>query len=339
MYELSSDESMSGLVGLGSVSSMDRHARVATEIDRSGGIARDSGSLADLRDGNRRMLAMRAKESARHVSSRLVSVLGVGVTDVSKIDAMRLMEGFIHADDGRCHTMFIVNAHTLNVASDQQDYRDVLNSADIVLNDGTGVRWAARQRGIELRANLVGTDLIPEFFAATATRGYRYFLLGGDPEVIDKAAAVARQRFSGWEQAGFHHGFVHDGQGDALIARINASGADVILVGMGNPIQERWIHDHQSQLTVPLAMGVGGLFDHWIDRPRRAPLWVRRAGCEWMHKLMLQPHKWRRYVLGNPKFIYRMIRWKSADVAAMQSHGGSDNSTAPIFLASCSGAA
>ena len=256
------------------------------------------------------------------IPRRVVSVLGVTITDVTKQNAFRLLEGLVRDGDGRCHSAFIVNAHTLNVATEQSDYRDILNSADFVFNDGTGVRWAARQRGIELRDNLVGTDLIPEFFHATAGRHYRYFLLGAEPDTIEKAAAVARDRIVGWTQAGYHHGFIQNGQNDDVIGRINASRADVLLVGMGNPIQERWIHGQQRRLRVPLAIGVGGLFDHWIDKPRRAPLWVRRMGCEWVHKLLLQPHKWRRYLLGNPKFLIRIARAKQQDLADMQACNG-----------------
>ena len=254
----------------------------------------------------------------RSIPQRLVSVLGVKICDVTKTDAMRLMNGLVRAGAGRCHSVYIVNTHTLNVATEQPDYRDVLNSADYVFNDGTGVRWAARQRGVELRANLVGTDLIPEFFHATAHSGYRYFLLGADPDTIEKAAAVARGRFVGWTQAGYLHGYVENDQIDALVKRINASRSDMLLVGMGNPIQERWIHRYQSRLRVPLVIGIGGMFDHWIDKPRRAPLWVRKMGCEWMHKLLLQPHKWRRYILGNPEFLFRMTVSKRRDLAAMQ---------------------
>ncbi len=255
------------------------------------------------------------------VDSRMVSALGVRITDITKVDAMRLMEDFIRTADGTCHSVFLVNAHTLNVATEQSGYQDVLNSADYVFNDGTGVRWAARQRGIELRDNLCGTDLIPDFFEATAGRGYRYYLLGADAQTIEHAAAVARNRFPGWIQAGFRHGFADDGDWNNVVQQINAAEPDMLLVGMGNPLQERWIHRFQSRLRIPLAVGVGGLFDHWIDRPRRAPLWVRRAGCEWMHKLMLQPHKWRRYILGNPLFLYRMTRSKRADLAAMNAAG------------------
>jgi N-acetylglucosaminyldiphosphoundecaprenol N-acetyl-beta-D-mannosaminyltransferase len=250
----------------------------------------------------------------------------VGITDVTKREAIRRLEDLISSGDRRCHSVFFVNAHTLNVATDEPGFRDVLNSADFVFNDGTGVRWAARQRGIELFDNLNGTDLIAEFFQATAGRGYRYFLLGAQADTIEKAAAVAGKRFAGWTAVGHHHGYVHDGLTNEVIDRINASGADLLLVGMGNPIQERWIHANQARLRVPLAIGVGGLFDVWTERPRRAPLWVRRAGCEWVNLLIRQPHKWRRYLIGNPKFLYRMTRSRKSDLAAMQwVHGAAPN--------------
>ncbi|HEY1599409.1 MAG TPA: WecB/TagA/CpsF family glycosyltransferase [Pirellulales bacterium] len=263
------------------------------------------------------MLDAPIQEAAADCAARIVSVLGVHITDVTKLDAFAIMERLLQADNGRCHSLFLVNAHTLNVATEELSYRKVLNEADYVFNDGTGVRWASRQRGIELRANLCGTDLIPEFFVDTANRGYRYYLLGATRDTIEGAAAYAQRHFPGWTQAGFHDGYVHNPGGDRIIDEINASGADLLLVGMGNPLQERWIIRHQDKLQVPLAIGVGGLFDHWVGKPRRAPLWVRRAGCEWMHKLMLQPHKARRYVLGNPLFIYRMTRALKSDLAAM----------------------
>ena len=148
-------------------------------------------------------------------------------------------------------------------------------------------------------------------------RDSRYFLLGAAPDTVEQAAAYAKKRFPGWTEAGYHHGFISGVQNQEVVERINASQSNMLLVGMGNPIQERWIERHQSKLRVPLAIGVGGLFDHWVNKPRRAPLWVRKMGCEWVHKLILQPHKWRRYLLGNPQFIVRMTRAMQRDVAAM----------------------
>jgi len=89
---------------------------------------------------------------------------------------------------------------------------------------------------------------------------------------------------------------------------INRAAPDMLLVAMGNPLQERWLHAHLPALRVPVSVGVGGLFDHWAGNLRRAPVWVRRLGIEWVQILLHQPHKWRRYVLGNPKFIVRAVR-------------------------------
>jgi N-acetylglucosaminyldiphosphoundecaprenol N-acetyl-beta-D-mannosaminyltransferase len=248
---------------------------------------------------------------------RRVTLLGVNVTDVSRLTAIEMMEDFLQADDRRCRSMFFVNAHTLNLAADQPAFRDLLNRADLVVNDGTGARWAARQRGIELRANLNGTDLIPDFLRATAGRGYRYYMLGATAETIAGAAQTAIRNYPGWTLAGFHDGFLPSEIVDRVIDEINAADVDLLLVGMGNPLQEQWIERYQARLRVPLAIGVGGLFDFWVEKPPRAPLWVRRAGCEWMHKLLKQPRKWRRYLLGNPKFLYRMTATRAADLAQM----------------------
>ncbi len=236
-----------------------------------------------------------------------LSIMGVELTDLSQPEALELIEGLIRQPDGKSHAIFIVNAHTLNTATDDPEYRRVLNSAYRVFGDGTGVRWAARYRGVRLKENLVGTDLVPQLFEETAGRGYRYFLLGADPESIARAASKAAAMFPGWTQAGFHHGYVH-GRDAEVIARINASKADLLLVGMGNPLQEKWIARYLDQLRVPVCVGVGGLFDHWAGNLQRAPRWVRRLGYEWLQLLLQQPHKWRRYLVGNPKFLYRMIR-------------------------------
>lgn len=93
-----------------------------------------------------------------------------------------------------------------------------------------------------------------------------------------------------------------------MIEKINVARPDLLLVGMGNPRQEYWIHAHKAKLRVPVCIGVGGLFDHWAGNLKRAPLWVRRQGFEWLQILLQQPFKWRRYLVGNPKFLIRIVQ-------------------------------
>jgi N-acetylglucosaminyldiphosphoundecaprenol N-acetyl-beta-D-mannosaminyltransferase len=233
-------------------------------------------------------------------------ILGVQVANLSTQEAIELIEGLLLAGTPLSRGIYIANAHTLVLASESHRYRDVLNSGYRVLADGTGARWAARMQGVRLKANLVGTDLIPELFRTTAGHGYRYFLLGGNPQTIARAAQFSTRMYSGWELAGFHHGYVHeDSQSTAIVDQINAARPHLLLVGMGNPTQECWIHHHLDRLRVPVSVGVGGLFDHWAGNLKRAPAWVRRQGFEWLQIMMQQPHKWRRYLIGNPKFLLR----------------------------------
>ena len=245
----------------------------------------------------------------------LLSILGVTIKNYSSLEAVSYIKSLLAAPEPSANDIFIVNAHTLNLAVNDHTYGEVLNQASAVFGDGTGVRWAARIRGVRMKDNLVGTDLIPELFESTENRGHSYFLLGADSKTIARAASVCQNKFPGWEQAGFHHGYILDDhrKNEKAIALINKQQPDVLLVGMGNPKQEVWIHNNKHKLSVPVCIGVGGLFDHWGGNLTRAPLWVRRLGYEWLQLLIQQPHKWRRYLLGNPEFILNMVRFLKQD--------------------------
>ena len=140
-------------------------------------------------------------------------------------------------------------------------------------------------------------------------------MLGANNDTIRHAANKCQTDFSGWDLAGYHHGYTIAAETNELIERINAARPHLLLVGMGNPLQEQWINRHKHQLRVPVCIGVGGLFDHWAGNLQRAPEWVRRQGFEWLQLLMQQPHKWRRYLLGNPKFLLRILKELPSDLA------------------------
>jgi N-acetylglucosaminyldiphosphoundecaprenol N-acetyl-beta-D-mannosaminyltransferase len=242
-------------------------------------------------------------------SARLVEVLGVPIAILHPIEAVAHMQKLIWAAAPHARTVYIVNAHTLNLACDDPSYHTVLTGADTVFGDGTGVRWAARWQGKKMIDNLVGTDLMPFFFVNTMERHYRYFLLGAQTDVVERAAAFLTRQFPGLNVVGHQTGHYSHAEHHDVIAKVNAARPDVLMVGMGNPIQERWIHENRHSLTdVRLAVGVGGLFDHWGGVLTRAPRWVRRNGFEWVQLMIQQPQKWRRYLIGNPRFLARVAR-------------------------------
>lgn len=234
-------------------------------------------------------------------------VLGVPITDLSMNDALELCVRAMRAPDARTRSLFFVNAHTLNLACEDAAYRALLAASDWVFGDGTGVRWAVRfLHGARLLDNVNGTDLVPALLGRDL--GLRFYMLGAAPDAIERAAAHARRVFPGWQLVGHHHGYVPVDDCAAVVEKINASSPDLLLVGMGNPKQEHWIHAHRHELAVPLCLGIGGLFDYWAGDLERAPSWLRRFGFEWLHLLIAQPRKFRRYVLGNPLFLLRLAR-------------------------------
>ena len=240
------------------------------------------------------------------------SVLGVRIDNLACPAAIDLLEQGINSRPVRAASVYFVNAHTINLAAADPAFRETLNSGDFVFGDGTGVRWAARLQGVRVADNLAGTDFVPAMFRTTADRGYSYFMLGADKNTIRAAADYARRTFPGWTLAGAHHGYLTDGNtAKSVIEQINAARPDVLLVGMGNPIQEEWIRSNQELLDASLCLGVGGLFDFWAGTVSRAPLWIRRRGHEWVWRLFQQPRlKARRYLIGNPLFLARVLREK-----------------------------
>lgn len=249
-----------------------------------------------------------------------VSVLGVPVIDQTMDEALDMLETCMRATPVRSRSVFFVNAATLNVASENPDYRGVLARADFVFGDGTGIRWATRAlHGMKLKDNVNGTDLVPELFGKRGGRGYRYFLLGNTPERIERAAKYLQTTYPGFTLAGYHHGYLKPEEQAGVIERINASQAHLLLVGMGNPKQEQWIDAHLHALRVPICMGIGGLTDYFSGDLVRASPWVRRLGQEWLHLLILQPHKARRYLIGNPVFLMRVAKSKVLGTDARKS--------------------
>lgn len=207
----------------------------------------------------------------------------------------------IEARDAR--SLYFVNAHTLNLAWDDAEFRGVLGRGDLVLNDGIGLAIYARLARQKFDYNFNGTDLLPRLFeTADPQRPLKVFLYGAVPGRAELAARNVTSRYRGVEIAGTLDGFVRDG----AIERINATSPDVLLVGMGNPLQEQWIDRHRAQLRVGVVAGIGALIDFLSGETTRAPSWIRAAQMEWAFRLVLEPKRmWRRYVLGNPVFIGR----------------------------------
>ncbi len=241
---------------------------------------------------------------------RALPVFDVPIVDATYPEAADLLDSFISRSD-RSRAVHFANAHTFNQAAHDESYRAALRRADCVFGDGTGVRWAIKTLyGHTLRANVNGTDLVPYFMSRANGRKHRLFLLGTRDEVLHRTVARVHADFPGWRICGFHHGFFESSQDTRVVDEINRAQPDALLVAMGNPRQELWITRNQHRLEVPLSMGVGALFDYWAEVERRAPPWMREWGAEWLYRMLFQRQKLKRYLFGNPEFIWRVVREK-----------------------------
>lgn len=236
-----------------------------------------------------------------------VHVFDVAIDDVNLSQAATLL-GAAAIDKSSVTSVAFVNADCLNLSCTDVDYASLLGRQDYVFGDGSGVRYACKLDGQPIQDNVNGTDLYPLLCEQAIAQGLSIYLLGGKPGVAERAAARTMRRYPGLKLAGSQHGFFSAVERDQVVSDINASGADILLVALGAPHQERWIEVNQAQLTVGVAVGVGGLLDFVAREVSRAPGWVRKLGFEWVVRFMQEPGRLlRRYFVGNPLFLSRVL--------------------------------
>lgn len=247
------------------------------------------------------------------LASPIIRLFGLAFRNTSLDGAVDEM--LFAARSGRKTRVVFVNAHVINTAKSDPSYQTVLQSAELCLSDGSGLAIAARAAGTPFAANTNGTDLFPVLCREALARGRRIFLLGGREGVAARAAETIRAAGYGAAIAGTHHGYFKPGSAgeQAAIDAVNASGAEIVLVAMGVPMQDKWIAANASRLTAPVLAGVGGLFDFFAGNVSRAPLAVRAVGMEWAWRLALEPGRlWRRYIIGNAVFLSRIAALRIA---------------------------
>lgn len=202
-----------------------------------------------------------------------------------------------------------VNADCLNKAYCDPRYRAILSNAHRVFADGSGIALAGRITQQNVIDNVNGTDLFPLLCKKSQATGMRIFLLGARPNVAKQTQKNMQRQFPETKIVGVHHGYFDDDETDAVIDKVNASKADVLLVAMGAPTQELWIEQHRNNINAKVCVGVGGLFDFYSGRISRAPLWLRNIGCEWTWRLLQEPKRmWQRYLIGNAVFVLRVLK-------------------------------
>jgi len=235
-----------------------------------------------------------------------ISILGVTVHDVTMDEAVAIIGEF--AASGSFHHVVTVNPEFVMEARRNAAFAAVLNTADLAVPDGIGILWAARRRGHPLRERVAGVDLVERIAELAARQGLSIYFLGAAPGVAEAAARRLTLSFPGLITAGTYAGSPRPEHDQAILDRLAAARPDILLVAYGAPQQDLWIRRNRDRLGVAVAMGVGGALDFLSGKARRAPLWMRRMGLEWLHRLMRQPWRWRR-MLALPAFAWAVLRY------------------------------
>jgi exopolysaccharide biosynthesis WecB/TagA/CpsF family protein len=235
-----------------------------------------------------------------------IEILGIPIACIDASEALTEIER-LHQRPSPALVAYI-NAHSINLATQSVSYRDILVGSDLNLNDGSGVALAARIHGRRFKENLNGSDFNCDILRLAARLGWSVYLLGAVEGVADRAADRLRTQIEGLNIVGTHSGYWRESSAGDVVAAVRASGADLVMVAMGNPRQEEWLAAHLESTGARVGVGVGAFLDFTAGKVARAPNWMNRFGVEWIWRLAQEPRRmWRRYVVGNPLFLARVV--------------------------------
>jgi len=276
--------------------------------ERVSGLTKSIGAWAP--DRERRMNRLTEPVSRARRPWPVADVLGVPVDGVTLPQLLEALLG--DAESDRRATVLHANVHGINLAQEHRWLKESYRSADLVYCDGFGVRLAARMLGYRIPPRLTAADWMWDLAARWEESGHSIYFLGSRPGVAERAADRLQSEFPGLRILGTHHGYFDKAPGGdenrRVVEAINRARPDLLCVGFGMPLQERWLRENRVNLEARVALALGATFDFLSGDVRRAPTWMTSLGLEWLGRLLTEPHRlWRRYAFGNPLFLARVL--------------------------------
>jgi N-acetylglucosaminyldiphosphoundecaprenol N-acetyl-beta-D-mannosaminyltransferase len=205
-------------------------------------------------------------------------------------------------------TAFYLNAHLCNLAWENPLFHRTLEAADLLYPDGMSVVWATRaESGVQPKRMTAG-DFFDEFCTLCVERSVKLYFVAGDAVTLERGTDELLRRFPSLQLCGRHHGYIGTdvAQWGAIFADMERCTPDIVVLGMGSPLQETFALACRQRTRVPGLWTVGALLDYYGGRERLAPRWMGRMGLEWLFRLMQDPiGKWKRYTVGNLRFVWR----------------------------------
>jgi N-acetylglucosaminyldiphosphoundecaprenol N-acetyl-beta-D-mannosaminyltransferase len=248
---------------------------------------------------------------ATNIQPEVFELLGVQIGNLSVEELVAYLMHKLHARQRAI--VCYVNVHAMNLAAELDWFREFLNRADLTYCDGFGVKWGAAILGKRIRQRYTPPDWLHLLALAAAENNYSLFLLGGHPGAAEKTANWLQERVPNLNLVKTFHGYFDkervSSENQQVRQLINACKPDILLVGFGMPLQERWLLENWDTIDAGIALPVGALFDFISQDKWRAPRWMTDHGLEWLGRLVSEPQRmWKRYLIGNPRFLWRVLR-------------------------------
>ena len=239
-----------------------------------------------------------------------INVRGVAFDNVDLDEALAIAEGYIERGE-RC-VVFTPNSEIVQMTLEDEGFREIISSADLILPDGAGVVLASKILKTPLKCKVAGCEFAERLVRESASGKYKIFFYGSKPEteegvsVSELAERKMAEKYEGFKAAGTSHGYVKKENYPELIEKINSSGAEVLFVCLGVPMQEKFIFENRDKLSPKVIIGLGGTLDVFAGTVKRAPEIFVKLSLEWFYRLLKEPKRIGR-MMKLPKFIFGTI--------------------------------
>lgn len=236
-----------------------------------------------------------------------IHLLGLNINPVRMPDALAQIDECVR--NGRTAHIVTADASMVVLARQDPELREIVNSAELVTPDGSGILWASRLLGKPVSERVSGVDLVDQLcrLSSEPESLYRVYFLGAAPGVAEKAAEKLRARHPGAQIVGTRDGYFQASEEDSVAEQVRRAAPNIVLVAFGIPKQEKFIRRHKSAMGAGIYIGVGGSFDVYSGLVSRAPMWMQNAGLEWVYRLWKNPKKITK-VMTLPRFAALAIR-------------------------------
>ena len=236
----------------------------------------------------------------------IINIRGVNFCNVTLDEAADWVSAVLAEQPEFPRAVYTPNSEIVQLCIEQNEYYDLINSADLIIPDGIGVIKASRILGTPLKEKVAGIELGERTLAIAADKGYSVYFLGAKPGVAEQAAEKMKEKYPALTVAGVHDGyFKKEGEeNEAVLSEIRAAAPDVLYVCLGVPAQEKWTAANRAALSpVKLCLALGGSLDVWAGNVKRAPKIFIKLGLEWFHRLCCEPRRIGR-MMKLPKFLF-----------------------------------